>query len=132
MAFRRHRRLLNLIDHLPQGSEFVEAYSNDPDTARAIVEGLIEIPDEDAEPSGPRLSEWTPEVAKLAEVVDRLSELISIQIARAGKKPPRVKPSPRPVTEVGKARAEAKREKRRRNAALIIEQLTPGEDVGSI
>jgi hypothetical protein len=57
------------------------------DDQLAFEYGEQESPDS----RGPRLQDWSPEVAVLAAVVDRLGELIRIQIARAGRKPPAIR-----------------------------------------
>jgi len=58
-----------------------------------------------------RVSEWSPIREGLAQVVDQLKAVQSAVIAAAGAKPPRVNPSPRPVTAVHRVkRAKAKRQ----------------------
>lgn len=128
---RRHRRLLNLIDHLPGDSAFVEAYTNDPQVALDVIEGRVLLPD-GAEDSGPRMSEWSPVMEQLAQISDRLGALISATIAAGGAKSvPKIPPAPRPKTVLGSAQKEARRNLARQRAAEIIEMFTPG-DPGSI
>ena len=55
--------------------------------------------------TGPRLSEYTPEVAGLDKIYDRLGELIAITVqAHSGKKAPRIRPAKRPETALEKVR----------------------------
>lgn len=121
---RRHRKALNLIDHLPGHSAYVEALSNDPETAAAVAEGHIPI-DEDAEPEGPRLSEWSPERAALADVIDRLGVLIGAVIASSGSKPPKFTPTPRPDTAMAHAFRVARRRRVRQDADAIARLFAP-------
>lgn len=43
------------------------------------------------------MNEFGPVEERLARIEDKLADLIGVQLARAGKKPPEVPPSPRPV-----------------------------------
>lgn len=69
--------------------------------------------------SAPRLSEYTPEVARLDILLDRLSELISVTIQVAGGKAPRMRPARRPETAL--SRAERSRTERR--IGSLIEEV---------
>lgn len=89
------RKLLVLLQRIPRASAYAEAMSQDEEYAEAV---LTQVDDADDAPSSPPLSQWTPEVALLAAVYDRLGELTNATIAAAGGKPSPVKPSPRPVT----------------------------------
>lgn len=61
---------------------------------------------DEAPNSGPPLESWSPEVEYLAAVVDRLGEVIQTVIATTpgAKKPPRMRPVPRPETALDRAR----------------------------
>ncbi|MDT0302897.1 hypothetical protein [Streptomonospora wellingtoniae] len=91
--------LLDYIDHLPSDSAFHAAIAEDEEYAEMVLAEYGDTP-----PGPPRLTEFGPEVRALATVVDKLSHLISIQIARAGKSPPRMDNYPRPVTALEKVR----------------------------
>ena len=68
--------------------------------------------------TGPRLSEYTPEVARLDVLLDRLSELISVTIQVQGGKAPRLRPAKRPETAYSRAQ---KRRTEQRMGSLIAE-----------
>jgi len=101
------RALLNLIDHLPRNSAFREAIADDEDIARLH---LATATDDDASgsgaPAGPPLSEYSPEVAALAHIADRLASLIVATYEVQGRKPPKFQPYPRPVTAIDRVKAE--------------------------
>jgi hypothetical protein len=84
------RKVLNLIDRLPSNSHYIAAIANDEELADG-AEG-------EAAPSAPPLTEWSPVVAALAAVADRLSTLINVQVARGGGQTTKIAPYPRPVT----------------------------------
>lgn len=72
----------------------------------------------DAPARSPSLHGWTPEVAHMAAVVDRLGEVIAGLVALSGGRPPKVKPVPRPVTAIDRAR---QRRSRARYGELVAE-----------
>lgn len=87
-----------MIDGLPANSYYVEAQLNDEEIAGLVAK---------APPRPPRrrMAEWSPEVDALAAMVDRLSELILVQLRRAGtKNVPAFKPYLRPTTAVDRLR----------------------------
>lgn len=108
---RRWRRLLNLIDHLPRNSYYVEALADDEE----LAEMVLESPHDDV-PTGPRMSQWSPEAGLLAEIVDRLAEVASAVVASAGGAPGTLKPYPRPRTAADRVQA---RRRRQRHDALV-------------
>lgn len=85
--------------------------ANDDDLAESLGE-------QQADSRGPRLSEYTAEVARLDVLVDRLSELIGVVIQVAGGRAPRVRPAKRPETALSRAE---KRRTDQRIGALIAE-----------
>ncbi|KAB2344883.1 hypothetical protein [Actinomadura rudentiformis] len=96
------RKVLNLIDHLPSTSHFVAAIADDPD---------LPPPPEEGRRSGPRLTEWTPEVRALADLIDRIGALIRVQVAQNSRgRPPEITPYPRPDTAARRAERRARRE----------------------
>lgn len=105
------RKLSNLIRQLPSSSRTTEAMANDDELAASFT-------DTPAKDTGPRLSEYTPEVARLDVLVDRLSELIAVSIQVAGGKAPRVRPARRPETAFSRAE---KRRTEQRIGSLIAE-----------
>lgn len=100
---RRWRFLLNLIDHLPSHSFFVEAQLNDEELAEASMKDGAS-----SEPRRPRVSQWDPVLAELTSMSDRIGELISLT-ARVNGGKGHVQPRPRPVTAFDKARDRAAR-----------------------
>lgn len=126
---RRHRWLLNLIDGLPGDSAYREAQCEDPELAELIASGAMEL----AEPTGtgPRLSEWTPERAALAEISDRIQALTAVTLAAAGAKPSKFTPTPRPDTAISRATRVAEERKIRNEYDEIVALfLAPDEDSG--
>jgi hypothetical protein len=102
-----------LLSRLPASSAFVEAQLDDPEVAARLVA------QPDGPPSRPRVSDWSPDVARLTDIFDRLGELLAAVIATAsgGKvKPP--PPSPRPSTAVDRLKAQAVKDRHR---ALVAE-----------
>jgi hypothetical protein len=110
------RELLDYLEHLPVTSAYHTAIAEDED----LAEELARLPEQTARP--PRLREFSPEVQVLAEVRDLLATLINVQIARAGKKPSKVKPYPRPVSAVERIRQQQRYQRHK----SLVAQLIPG------
>lgn len=110
--------VLDYVEHLPRTSAYHSAIADDDDLAAQLI-------DEDMpSSSSPRLSEFSPEVQALAEIRDLLASLIGVQIARAGKKPKKIKPYPRPVSAIERAR------KHRQYAThrSVVDRLLPSRE----
>lgn len=105
------RKLACLVRQLPASSRTTEAMANDDDLADMLV-------DAPAGDSAPRISEYSPEAARLDVLVDRVSELIAATIQVAGGKAPRVRPARRPETAFSRAQ---KRRTDQRINSLIAE-----------
>lgn len=107
--------VLDYIEHLPRTSAYHSAVADDDE----LAEQLADQPD--GRSTTPRLAEFSPEVQVLAEVRDLLASLIGVQIARAGKKPKKIKPYPRPVSALDRVR------QRRRYAThrSLVDRLKP-------
>jgi hypothetical protein len=91
-AARRWRYILNAIDHLPRTSHYIAAVAADDELAEQAAGRPA------AAPAVP-MTEFSPEAERLGVVIDRLGELISLEVAKATRKKPKpVKPYPRPVT----------------------------------
>lgn len=88
-----------LVEHLPLSSAFVEARLDDPEVAEMLARQA-----DTGRPSRPSLQDFTPEVAALYDVVDRLGENIAAVIIAAGGKAPTIAPVLRPMTGVERAR----------------------------
>ncbi|MGY4543256.1 hypothetical protein ACVWY0_003189 [Arthrobacter sp. UYNi723] len=106
------RKLANLVRQLPSSSRTTEAMANDDE----LAEMLVDQPTKGD--SGPRVSEYSPEAARLDVLVDRISELIAVSIQVAGGKAPRVRPVKRPETAFSRAQ---KRRSEQRIGSLIAE-----------
>lgn len=117
---RRWRYLLNLIDHLPRDSAYMEAIANDEQLAEQLVRNLPE-----QAPAGPRLSDWSPEVEALYALVDRVVELIHVTAAASGAKPGKVRMSPRPVTAIERARNRQRASKHKSLVARVMRDRPP-------
>jgi len=88
---------------LPQHSFFAEAVSLDDELAASMLDTPGAPPDE-------RMSHWTPELAVLAAMFDRLGTVVAAVIGSAGGKPPDIAPYPRPVTAGQRARERSRRD----------------------
>ncbi len=86
------RKVLSLVGRLPRDSAFFEAVLDD-DAA---------VPDDggsSGEVAHPPVSEWSPTVEILADVFDRLGDLVvAVHSTVPKRKAPKVKPRPRPQT----------------------------------
>lgn len=116
---RRWRRLLNLIHHLPAASHYAEAQANDEELARAYLEHLG---DDGPLPEQPRVSEWDPLRAELANLTDRVGELIAITVVAHGGDKVNVRPRPRPVTAVDRIREQVRVERHQRLVSRLLRQ----------
>lgn len=112
---RRWRLLLNLIDHLPRDSYFVEALLDDDEFA----EQLLNMPE--AAPRE-RLSEWSPMREGLARIEDAIRFMDANQIAIASGKAPQVVPAVRPITAADRAR----HERRKSEHLSLVSRVLPG------
>lgn len=101
---RSWRKLVDLLSELPATSRFVEAQANDPEYAEALV---ARFPEQANQSRRPRLREWTPEVAVLVDIKDRLGVVAHVLQRLGGGRPPEPRSSPRPRTAIDVARAEA-------------------------
>lgn len=106
------RKLSVLIRQLPSWSLSTEAMANDDELAEMLKDQPA------GEYRGPRVSEYTPEVARLDQLVDRVGELIALTVQVANGKAPRVKPAKRPETAFTRAE---KRQMNERIGSLIAE-----------
>ncbi len=88
--------MLSLIDRLPRHSHFWQ----DMLTDEVMMEQLLAAQSKakDMGPSGPPLATWTPEAGLLADVLDRLGDVVSGLVALGGGRPSPVQRYDRPVT----------------------------------
>lgn len=100
---RRWRTLLNYVERLRRATHFGEATAVDEKLAKLVLD------DERKRKDGPpvmerRMSEFTVEAELLSLAVDRLGDLLQVQVAKRGGKTRPVKYQPRPKTAVAKMR----------------------------
>lgn len=114
---RRWRRLLNIIDHLPRDSAYVEAMTQDD----AFAEAIGPQPRKAGKPAR-RMADWSPTVEMLSAILDRLGELTQAVAALGGAKPSKFTRAPRPVTALDRV------SHRRRVATHndLVSRLLPG------
>lgn len=116
VAGRRWRLLCNVVDHLPRHSAYGEAVAQDDELAAQRDETASGVS------FAPPLTEWSPQVELLAELVDVVSLIRSEVWALAGQKTtPKFRPMPRP--QVAADRVESLQQQRRRQA--LVTQLFP-------
>lgn len=122
---RKWRHLLNLIDHLPRNSWYIEAVSNDEEHAEMVAKAMAERKDNEDEAYHPPIRYWSQESALLADVLDAVRNLGYVTRAANGDKaaqpPP---PSPRPTSLLERAMGEARlRAKKAKHEALVARVL---------
>jgi hypothetical protein len=115
----RWRRLLSLIRHLPRNSLTREAMVNDDEMVAELVRA---DPKAVKPPKHPRFAEWTPEVEALADVTDRLGDVVKGLTGLAGKRPRPIKPVPRPKTAFDRVETIIEQE---RHDKLVARLLPP-------
>lgn len=109
------RTFLDYVEHLPRTSAYHTAIAEDEELA------LQMLGEEEPGRSTPRLAEFSPEVQVMAEVRDLIASLIGVQIARAGKKPKKIKPYPRPESALERVR----RRQRYATHRGLVDRLLP-------
>lgn len=119
---RQWRKLLNLIDHLPQNTHYYQALMQDDDYARQIAEiREKEKAEKGDKKSAPRWETWSNEREGLARVEDAVRGLSQTIAGAFGGKPGEFKPSPRPETKIDKAAAEVKTHSHKKLASRLIQ-----------
>lgn len=92
--------ILDFLEHLPRTSAYHSAVSSDEELAQQIADSSTAPAEASASPP---LTEYSPEVAVLAEVRDVLVQTLNVLVKVNGGKPSRFKPYPRPETALDKA-----------------------------
>jgi hypothetical protein len=108
--------VLDYLEHLPRTSAYHSAVADDEDLAEQLAEQGT-----GSAPRPPRLAEFSPEVQVMAEVRDLLATLIGVQVARAGKKPQKIKPYPRPENALDRVR----RRRRYADHRILVGRVLP-------
>jgi hypothetical protein len=92
-----------------------------------ILEGRVKLPKPDPD-AAPPLSEWSPVMEGIAQILDLLNTLIAINVVGVThKKAPSVKPAKRPRTAIGEARQKAAKAAAERDYWDIVSQFTPDD-----
>ena len=130
---REFRRLLNFVDHLPANTWYHEAVVNDPDHVRQLVEAEEHRKDQagdegDGKPPSPPLHSWSPEVAKLTEVLDAVRDVswkVEAVQSEKGKAPKHPPPAPRPSSPLDAARKQMAHERRLKKHKRLAARILP-------
>lgn len=107
---------MDIIDQLPANSRFAEAVAEDDEAAEFHLADV----GMDRAPARVRISEWSPEVAELRNITDRLATVIGAVIGAAGGKPPNMPALPRPEVAADRLRVRMARERHRKMVARMI------------
>lgn len=105
---RKWRCLLNLIDHLPQNTYYQHALAQDPEHAKRVAAWKADPRNKDKIKTAPPWSIWSPELAKLTDILDQLKVVAYRVGAVNGNKPEKPKFDERPKSEIEKAEREIK------------------------
>ena len=127
---RNIRRLLNLIDHLPQNTWYHQAISEDVEHAVMLIKSQEEAKRRgiDPPPSGPSLRSWSPEVDAMTRVLDAVNNVAFITAKAAGGKGKPPKASPRPPTAMERAKLKVKQERHAILRARMLPHLYGADD----
>jgi len=116
---RQWRKLLNLVDHLPQNTHYYQALMNDEQYAKQVAklkeDGKVD------EKAPPRWETWSNEREGLARVEDSVRQLGQTLAGAFGGKPGEFKPAPRPETAIGKAQRNLKAQNHKKLASRFIQ-----------
>jgi hypothetical protein len=128
---RRWRFLLNLIDHLPRNTWYHQAVLDDPEHVQALIDAEMrqeQEKSEGAEPAGPPLHTWSPELEAITNVLDAVrgvSHTVAAVNSEKGKTPQPPKPSPRPSSALDRARKKAKAERKQARHESLVARMLP-------
>jgi hypothetical protein len=94
----------------------MEALVNDEE----LAEQLLDRDDDEPTPTV-RMSEYSPELERLTDLMDRLGELIAVVAAANGVKKPKLpRPAPRPATASQRLRKRRREDKHRALVARVL------------
>jgi hypothetical protein len=119
------RKLLNLIDHLPQNSHYYQALVNDEEHAEAVARWRSAHPDESKNVKPPWQS-WSPEVDKLNAIENELRMLRSTLVGVNGGKL-KFEPAPRPGSAIEDAQKKVDYERKKRVHKSLVAKLLPNK-----
>lgn len=115
---RQWRKLLNLIDHLPQNTHFHHALMQDEGYAKFLAK-MRDEGKADAK-AAPRWEVWSSEREGLARVEDAVKQLSHSIVAAFGGKPGEFKFVVRPASKIDAAAAKTKSEEHKKLASRFI------------
>lgn len=98
---RQWRYLLNLIDHLPQNTQYYHQLMQDEEHAAAVADWKAKHPEE--KDDSPPWSTWSPEVELLTRIEDQLKIVANRVVAAQGGKAPKPEFASRPKSAIQKA-----------------------------
>ena len=113
--------VLDYLEHLPRTSAYHSAVANDEDLARQVM-ASDEVPKAS---KAPPLTEFSPEVAALAEIRDVLAQTLNVLVKVNNGKPSPFRPFPRPETAVDKALKSARDRVRFQHHQSLTKRLLP-------
>ncbi len=100
------RKLKSLLNFLPAGSMVAEAIANDTELAEQLLEAEKKRREKSPD-TGPRVSEYSPEVQRLDNITDAIAYLTATVINVVGGKARQPRPAKRPETAFTRARQAA-------------------------
>lgn len=119
---RRWALLWTILMQLPAASNVKAALANDDEFALMVLDGR-DIDDlRQPGKSAVSLAEYTPEVAALYDVIDRLGDVCAGLVGLGGGKPKRTKPVPRPKSAFERVAIE---NRRKQHQSLVSRVLRP-------
>lgn len=128
---RRWVLMLDIIDRLPSHSWYSSAVAMDEEHAAMMAASIAARKEsgQEAPPSGPALTNWTPEVAALTQLLDAVRgvqyAVVAVQAGKKAGEPP--KPAPRPVTPLEKALKTAEYNRRKSAHEDLVARVLPGK-----
>lgn len=128
---REWRKLLNLIDHLPQNTWYQAAVSEDVEHQEMLLEAREAAKDNGTPnegPPAPSLAVWSPEVDKLAELIDVARATYAAVVKSGGGKPKDPQPVRRPVSAMESARLRRKQRQHEALSARLVPKRTQPDD----
>ena len=122
---RHWRKLLNLIDHLPQNTWYHQMISEDVEHAMMILraqERAKQRGDSEQAAKGPQVRTWSPEVDVMTKVLDAVNNVAyTIAKSNGSKSAKTPKPALRPQTAMERARLRLRQERH----DILVRRMLP-------
>lgn len=126
---RRWTTLLDILDHLPGHSWYSATIAMDEEHANMVARIMVERgTNEEKADTGPSLTNYTPEVAAMKDVLDAINHLTYVLAtvnSERGKGPKEPAPTKRPVTPLENAIKRAEYEIRKAKHDTLVARLLP-------